>query len=490
MTRWLLICTTLATLGCTPDAGNAGADGGQDSAATDPGDPQVDACELPGAAVGWSAESHAKGTPGDYARLFEQDTVLRMDITICAETADAMQADLDSVMADSGIEYGSGGGPPDGGSGGGGGPPDEGGGRSLVRSPAYVPVTVAFDGQTWPGVGMRYKGNSSLWGSYMEGVDKLPFRLEFDQFEDEYPSLEDQRFWGFKELKFSNGYTDDSLIRDVLAARSLQAAGVPAAAGAFVEIYVDRGDGPVYWGLYSMFENVCGEVLDTHFGDDAGNCYEAEDADLTVLGDGDFTNETNGEDGDWSDIQALVDVLADHSGTDAEWADRLDRTLDVDGYLRALAFNQLIGNWDSYGNMGHNYYLYADPGQDGRLVWIPWDHNMSYTTTSMQEPVDLDLEGMRGDWPLLERVRDNSETWAVYLGHIADLLDGPLAEDNQTALIQSLHDQIADSVARESAPYTNLSADDAFEDSLDNHQDGLFGRVAEFHAEGAALLAE
>ena len=50
-------------------------------------------------------------------------------------------------------------------------------------------------------------------------------------------------------MTFSNGFKDDSLIRDKVAADIFRNAGVPAARGAFVRVYVDFGEGPTYFGL-------------------------------------------------------------------------------------------------------------------------------------------------------------------------------------------------------------------------------------------------
>jgi len=33
---------------------------------------------------------------------------------------------------------------------------------------------------------------------------KYPFRLNFDKFEDDYPEIDNQRFYGFDELIFNN----------------------------------------------------------------------------------------------------------------------------------------------------------------------------------------------------------------------------------------------------------------------------------------------
>lgn len=451
-------------------------------------------CPLLVDAEGWTEESHAKGTPGDADRIFPDDAVIRLDITLCAGDWEALQEDLDAVMTEAGITPGSdngGGGGPGGGGPGGGGPGGEGGGgTTLSTDPSYVPVTVAFDGKTWPSVGFRYKGNSSLWGPYAEGRSKLPFRLEFDQFEDEAPELEDQRFWGFKELKFSSAYTDDSLIRDRLAATTFREAGVPAARGGFVEVYVDSGDGPVYWGLYTAFEAPCGELLDDWFGDDDGNCYEAEDADLTELNTEGLEKKTNQDDDDWSDVAALIETLAD-SELDAEaWRAQLEAQVDVDGFLWALAVNNLIGNWDSYGLMAHNYFLYADPGDDGRIVWIPWDFNMSYSSQSMQAPLSMGMEEAEDRWPMIRRLMDDEVYVATYKADVADLLEGAFDEDTQKDRMARWHALVADSAAAEAEPYTNLPNSADFEAALDEAADSLTGRVDEARAEAEDWLSE
>ena len=54
----------------------------------------------------------------------------------------------------------------------------------------WVPATVEFEGQTWTGVGVRYKGNSSLASGWRSGALKLPLKLDFDEFEDEVPAIE------------------------------------------------------------------------------------------------------------------------------------------------------------------------------------------------------------------------------------------------------------------------------------------------------------
>ena len=359
----------------------------------------------------------------------------------------------------------------------------------LEENPIYVPVTIAFDGQTWPYVGMRHKGNSSLSIAWRQGVEKLPFRLEFDQFEDEVVEVDNQRFHGFKELKFSSGYDDASLFRDKITSDLFREAGVPAAAGGMMAVYVDFGDGPVYWGVYAAFEDPSGELLDSWFEDDSGNAYkpDGDEAALSGFDEEVFEKKTNEDDADWSDVQAFIDALNDDRSDAEAWRTALEATFDVDGYLRYLAMNNLIGNWDSYGNMTHNYYLYGDPALDGRLVWIPWDFNEAMRTNGKMPNVSIQMTEIGGEWPLIHHIAADPVYMARYTEHLVDLMDTVFTEDNVRTRAEALHDRIAEAVAEEEAPYTHLRSYSEFEDSLDE-SDGVVTRVGTARAEAEAFL--
>ncbi len=45
---------------------------------------------------------------------------------------------------------------------------------------------------------------------------------------------------------------------------------------AFYTLYVDYGEGPVYFGVYTMVEEVDDTVLETQFADDDGNLYKPD----------------------------------------------------------------------------------------------------------------------------------------------------------------------------------------------------------------------
>jgi len=315
--------------------------------------------------------SHSIKADPDYSTVFPDDEVNEITITISPENWQIM---LDDMTAEFG-EFG--------GStteqarvvGGGGNP-----GGSFDFDPVTVPAEITFDDKQWTDVGIRFKGQSTLGNTWTSGSYKISFKLNFDKFEDENPDIKNQRFYGFDELNLKSGFGDSSLMRDKIAPEIFNDAGVIAPDTAFYRVYVDYGEGPVYFGLYTMIESVEDTLIETAFTDDSGNVYKPEGTGATFA-EGTFETEcfekkTNEDEEDWSDVEALYTVLNDDTRTTdpEEWRENLEEVFNVDGFIQWLAVNTAIQNWDSYGIASKNYYLYTDPS-DGTITWIPWDNN-------------------------------------------------------------------------------------------------------------------
>lgn len=327
----------------------------------------------------------------------------------------------------------------------------------TVQNPIYVPVTVAFEGNTWTYVGLRFKGNSSLRSGWSGGDLSLPMRLDFDQFEDDHPETDDQRFYGFKQVTLSNNWSDPSYLREKVTADVFREAGVPAAQTAFYEIYVDYGEGPVYFGLYTMVEVVDDTVVETQFEAGDGNVYKPSGPGATFAA-GSFSEEafdkqTNEAEADWSDILALFDALhAEIRTTDpGAWRSGLEAVFDVDRFLNWLAVNTVVQNWDTYGSMSHNYYLYHDPTTD-QLVWIPWDNNMALSDGVGgwdRGGLSIDLEGVDADWPLIRFLMDDDVYRARYVAHVDAVINGVFEPAKMATTYRQLAALIEPYVTRE-----------------------------------------
>jgi hypothetical protein len=209
------------------------------------------------------------------------------------------------------------------------------------------------------------------------------------------------------------------------------------------------------------------------------------------------------------------------------WRAALEAAFDVDLFLRWLAVNSSIGNWDAYGAMAHNYYLYGDPLKGGRLRWIPWDNNFAFGTgrgfpggagrvggprrggpppdagASPPPPGGQDvrmpppfasgtdiLQRQVGErWPLIQRVLADEVYAARYRELLARALEGLAAPGALEKHVRELHALIAPSVVGrqgERRTHTTISSPAAFDGAIDD----LLDAIASRHAAIRAALAE
>ena len=355
--------------------------------------------------------------------------------------------------------------------------PGRGGDLTLAANPDWQPVEIHFNDKVWPEAGFRFKGNSSLNSGWRSGQSNLPFKLDLDEFEDDHPALQNQRLYGFRQLSFSNNYSDQSLQREKVMADIFRAAGVPAAETAFWLIWLDTGDGTGarYLGLYTAVELPDDTLIESQFADDNGNMYKPDGSGATFAAgsfdEDSFDKETNRNSG-YEDVLALFDALHDPLRTNdpAAWRGGLEATLDVDGFLRWLATNQVAQNWDVYGVLPHNYYLYADDIR-GVLTWIPWDNNMSLQeritvpgldVTAPQNPLaggrvfpaegfgrtrSLFLDEVGDDWPLIRFLLDDEVYAARYRELVAEVATGAFSVERMTPIYEANADLLLDALA-------------------------------------------
>ena len=506
-----------------------------------------EACVVSGdRTAGWGELSHSKDAEADYDGVFDLSRVRRIDVVIDPDDYATMQADMETLA---GAAFGESGGAGPGGGGGGpeeltqedmealtaacegqsegeecsaelssgdisgactSGPggelicmPDFGGGGGMgggdisffEDDPTYVPATVSSDGVVWCHVGIRYKGNSTLSTAWSQGSEKLPFRLNLDKYEDDYPQIDDQRLYGFSEMTFSNGMSDDSLMHDVLASWILEDRGLPAARNSFVAVYWDVGEGPEYRGLYTMMEDPSDQLMDRVWGDDSGNLYKPEGdcANWTCFEEESFEKKTNEDAADWSDIIAVLEDLNDAGLEGESFRSALEAGFDVDGFLRWLAVNTVMVNWDQYGTMAQNHYVYGVPEDSGRLTWIPWDYSLSLMnvgpTGEALDTTSVFHDEVGDEWPLIRRLMDDEVYRARYEELLAEALVGAMEVETFRAQAETLHALIEPYVIGddgERAESTMLSSDAAFEGSVDE----LVEHVESRHEVVTEALAE
>jgi len=410
-------------------------------------------------ATDWTTESHSNDADPDFGEVFEDNAVKRFDIVITEDRWQSMLDDMTSLYG----TFGTGQGGPMGG---------QGGDTFADEDPIFVPAEVFYEDKEWYRVGVRFKGNSSLQSSWQAGILKLSFKLDFDEFEDDYPQIDNQRFYGFKKLSLKNNFDDRSMLREKVATDVFRNAGLVASHTAFYTVYVDYGDGPQYFGLYTLVEEVDDTVIDEQFSDDDGNLYKP-DGDAASFAVGTFNEEeyvkkTNEDEADFSDVESLLEILHDETRTTdaATWRTNLEAVLDTDVFLKYLAVNTVIQNWDTYGRMTHNYYLYNNP-DTSKLTWIPWDNNESLQGGKRGGSLALDFSDVTAsEWPLIGYLYQDEVYKAKYDTYVQEVVDGAFNTSSIQSLYSSYSTLVEPYATTEEPGYTFLNNSSDFQAAI------------------------
>ena len=238
-------------------------------------------------------------------------------------------------------------------------------GDSLYSAHEFM-ATVSYQSSvlsvTTDSIGFRARGNTSL------ASQKKSFKVDFNRF------IPGQKFQGLEELNLNGEHNDVSIMRTFLAQQLLRSAGLPASRTSYVKLYVNNE----YKGLYLNLEYLDDEFLDLRFpGQANGNLWKcAYGADLTWWGTNPANYEqvyelkTNKDSNDYTALVHFVDVL--NNTPSGSFTCAIQEVFDVDLFLRNIAMEILMGQWDGYAYNKNNYYLYQRES-DGKIVYLSYD---------------------------------------------------------------------------------------------------------------------
>lgn len=276
----------------------------------------------------------------------------------------------------------------------------------------FLSTIVIIDGDTLKQTGFRMKGRYSNFG--FPG-DKKPFRLDFNEY------VSGQHYQGLKKLNLHNLAADPSFMREYMAYDLFEYLGVPAPRASFTKLYIND----VYWGCYNIVEEPDKVFLENRFGNKNGNLFECiDDTELTFR---DFNPEsypelelkTGGYPDNWEKFLTWVQLFNTYQGYDFQ--QKFSNEFDSDGWLKILAVDVLLNNWDSYMDNGRNFFIYDDI-EKGKLTWIPWDYNLSFWNRD-NHVVPFDGSADDGYKPLIARLKDTPYLRDKYLTNFCHLLE-------------------------------------------------------------------
>lgn len=317
----------------------------------------------------------------------------------------------------------------------------------------YVKADFEWNGKSLRDVGVRLKGNSSLMAGSRDG--RFPLKIDFDRFED-------QLFLGMKKLNLSNNFKDPSAMREYLAYELFRKSGLCAGRSAFVrlQVTVEGAFKKRSFGLYTAVEQVDGAFLHRWFGNAEGTLFKPE-----VFGDDPLRYRSDRPEDyarcelKYGEIHPDYDKLIRfaklaHIAPPEEFAREITDVLNVDTFLKFLAVNALLANYDSYIGTGHNFYLYYD-APDGKWVFIPWDLNEAFgmftphgynprtcASVSVLKPVAM------GRRALVEQILGVERWRKAYEGYVGKLLLGVFKDNPLVARVDEIR-QIIEPVIKE-----------------------------------------
>jgi len=220
---------------------------------------------------------------------------------------------------------------------------------------------VVVDGLQADDVGVRKKG---FIGSVLEGSDVRPsLKIKTDEFQP------DQTLAGTERVTLNNNLTDRSRVRSCLAYSVFVDAGHPAPRCNLANVMVN-GDS---LGAYTHVEAIKKDFLRQWFTSADGSLYEATLADFTDAHLADGLGRWEAKTGDTETSTVLLQGVADAlKATDDELEQALDAVMDLDLAIEFWALETLLGHSDGHASNTNNTYVYFDPDDDDRAVFIPW----------------------------------------------------------------------------------------------------------------------
>lgn len=213
------------------------------------------------------------------------------------------------------------------------------------------------------GVGVHLKGSDTF-----QTLDQKPsLKIKFDEFS---PG---SVYAGLQRLTLNNMTGDPVMGSEVVSYRVWAQAGIPVPRATYAEVWIN---GEPY-GLYTALETVDDEFLQKRFEADEGDLWEAnEGAGLTNEGITHFALVSGP--GDVSALERAVDAV---SSPGDFWV-RADEGIVVSAFVDYWTWCLLTGTKDGYPYNPNDFFLYGDPLQGGRFIFLPWGMDETWERSS------------------------------------------------------------------------------------------------------------
>ncbi|NRA95485.1 MAG: DUF1080 domain-containing protein [Planctomycetes bacterium] len=362
--------------------------------------------------------------------------------------------------------------------------------QSMLRMNGTFPYhkgDVAIGSSVLKGIGVRFKGNSTF--SSTNGTLKRSFKLDFNRHD------RTGNFLGLLKLNLHCNALDGTQIKDGSSYQLYRDAGVHAPRVCYARVYltipgeVER----TYLGLYTVVEQIDSVFAKRTVG--GGLIMKPEGETLAYRGDKwneDYERlyvpKSTATEEMARPVIELARLFKEKEG-DA-LADAVEEVLDVESFLRYTAVSTVLVNTDSPLVLSHNYYLIV-PKKTKKVVWVPWDLNLSLGGFSRMLGGGPDMSIMNPSRvPVFTKMLAIPRFKKRYREIIAEIIEGPCSGKAMAAVVKQAHETARDAIAEEA---TRIEAVTRASEELGGRARRGFGSFSGFgrqRADDVAALQE
>ena len=279
--------------------------------------------------------------------------------------------------------------------------------RANYESQAYILADMEIDGEVYPDVGVRIRGNTS-YTALPQGSDKFSLKIKTD-FTDP-----DQAVMGIDTLNLNNGFRDPTFSREV-AYNNFVARFIPNPRANHVTVTLNGEN----WGVYINVQQPDKAMLRSYFTDEDGlriNCANIPfGPGLRYMGENPVSYgmyEIQDDGGLPDPVGALIDVSDALSNAPLDMWWTIDSLFAIDPSIWSVVLENLLTDDDSYINKGCDFMTYRDP-IDGRMHLLQRDANETFTQSTWSITRNFDQTNK----PVLSRVLSVPELRQRYMAH-------------------------------------------------------------------------
>ncbi len=291
----------------------------------------------------------------------------------------------------------------------------------------YMPATLSYNGQHWPDVGIRIRGDDS------RSLEKKSLKMKSSTL---FAN-------GRETINFNAEYLDNTYVQQFLSSYLMRESGQPVFSTEYARLYLN-GE---FLGLYLNVENVDEDFLTLRNMDSKGNLYKAthDGATLSIYDDiyTCWEKKTN-TDSDWSDLVQLHHDM--NTVSDEDYYDFVLKTFDYEKMINIIAMNMLISNRSTY---YHNYYLYHDINGTNKWMMLPWDLDKTIGIYDNTFPYQQSSNVKMPDNPFLERALLDPKIFYDIRQKVDELAETLFNSNRLFPIIDSLSVALRTSVAED-----------------------------------------